>query len=94
MITLVNPTLPYGFAKRNGVILLDAGDIAVVGLRDGADPLALIETRRALGRHLQVQSMDQAEFDRRLSDVYAGDTFAAASLILLMSSSGTLSRTL
>ncbi len=73
MITLVNPTLPYGFAKRNGVILLDAGDIAVVGLRDGADPLALVETRRALGRPLQVQAMDQAEFDRRLSDVYAGD---------------------
>ncbi len=76
MITLVNPTLPYGFAKRNGVILLDAGDIAVVGLRQGADPLALIETRRALGRPLQVQAMDQAEFDRRLSDVYAGDLSA------------------
>jgi general secretion pathway protein E len=76
MITLVNPTLPYGFAKRNGVILLDAGDIAVVGLRDGADPLALIETRRVLGRPLQVQAMDQAEFDRRLSDVYAGDLSA------------------
>ena len=26
MITLVNPTLPYGFAKRHGVILLEAGD--------------------------------------------------------------------
>lgn len=77
MITLVNPTLPYGFAKRNGVILLDAGDIAVVGLRDGADPLALVETRRALGRPLQVQAMAQAEFDRRLSDVYAGDLNAA-----------------
>jgi len=76
MITLVNPTLPYGFAKRNGVILLDAGDIAMVGLREGADPLALVETRRALGRPLQVQSMDQAEFDRRLSDVYAGDLSA------------------
>ncbi len=77
MITLVNPTLPYGFAKRNGVILLDAGDIAVVGLRDGADPLALVETRRALGRPLQVQAMAQAEFDRRLSDVYGGDLNAA-----------------
>ncbi len=77
MITLVNPTLPYGFAKRQGVILLDAGDIAVVGLREGADPLALVETRRALGRPLKVQLMDQAEFDRRLSDVYAGDLNAA-----------------
>ena len=50
MITLVNPTLPYGFAKRHGVILLDAGEIALVGLREGADPAALVETRRALGR--------------------------------------------
>ena len=49
---------------------------AVVGLREGADPLALVETRRALGRPLQVQSMNQAEFDRRLSDVYAGDLSA------------------
>ena len=65
MITLVNPTLPYGFAKRNGVILLDAGDIASVGLREGADPLALLETRRALGRPLQVQPRAPGWPDRR-----------------------------
>lgn len=35
MITLINPTLPYGFAKRHGVILLEAGEVAVVGLREG-----------------------------------------------------------
>ena len=68
MITLINPTLPYGFAKRHGVILLEAGDIAVVGLRAGADPAALIETRRALGRPLRVEPLDQAAFDRRLSE--------------------------
>lgn len=78
MITLVNPTLPYGFAKRHGVILLDAGEVAVIGLRDGADPSALIETRRALGRPLKVERLTQAAFDRRLSDVYAGDHLNAA----------------
>ena len=78
MITLVNPTLPYGFAKRHGVILLEVGDIAVVGLRDGADPSALIETRRALGRPLRVEPLGQAAFDRRLSEVYAGDHLNAA----------------
>ena len=56
MITLINPTLPYGFAKRHGVILLEAGEVCVVGLREGADPSALIETRRALGRPLRVGS--------------------------------------
>ncbi|WP_298743162.1 type II secretion system ATPase GspE [uncultured Brevundimonas sp.] len=78
MITLVNPTLPYGFAKRHGVILLEAGDIALVGLREGADPAALVETRRALGRPLRVERLAQADFDRRLSQVYAGDHLSAA----------------
>ena len=78
MITLINPTLPYGFAKRHGVILMEAGDIAVVGLREGADPSALIETRRALGRPLRVEPLTQAAFDRQLSEVYAGDHLNAA----------------
>jgi len=77
MITLINPTLPYGFAKRRGVILLDVGEVAVVGLREGADAQALIETRRALGRPLRVERLSQAEFDRRLSQVYAGDHLTA-----------------
>jgi len=78
MITLINPTLPYGFAKRHGVILLELGDIAVVGLREGADPSALIETRRALGRPLRIEPLSQPAFDRQLSEVYAGDHLTAA----------------
>ena len=78
MITLVAPRLPYGFARRHGVLLLDAGDIAVVALREGADLLALVETRRAVGRPLQVERMDAAAFDRRLSDVYAEETLSGA----------------
>lgn len=78
MITLVNPTLPYGFAKRCGVVLLDAADVALLGLREGADPAGLIEARRALGRPIQVRNLTQAEFDRKLSEVYAGDQLSAA----------------
>ena len=70
MITLINPTLPYGFAKRHGVILLEAGEVCVVGLREGADPSALIETRRALGRprrrEARPAAMD-AWFEREVS---------------------------
>jgi general secretion pathway protein E len=73
VIVLVNPTLPYGFAKRHGVVLLDVGEVARVGLRDGADAGALVETRRALGRPLTVEHLSQADFDRHLSEVYAGD---------------------
>lgn len=80
MITLVNPTLPYAFARSRGVVLLDLtqDDVAVVGLRQGADPLALVEARRALGRPLTIQRLTQAEFDRRLSDIYGGDSLAAS----------------
>ncbi|MFP5296176.1 MAG: type II secretion system protein GspE, partial [Alphaproteobacteria bacterium] len=78
MITVVNPTLPYGFAKRHGVVLLDAGEVAVVGLREGADPLALVEARRALGRPLRVERLPQAAFDRELSRAYADDSVGAA----------------
>ena len=78
MITLVGPSLPYGFAKRHGVLLLDAGDVARVGLREGADPKGLIEARRVLGRPLAVEPLSQAAFDRQLSEIYAGDHLAAA----------------
>lgn len=77
MITLVDPTLPYAFAKRHGVVVLDMGEIAGVGLRQGADALALVETRRALGRPLRVEGLTPAEFDRRLSDVYAAEGLGA-----------------
>lgn len=77
MITLVSPSLPYGFAKRHGVLLLDAGDVARVGLRQGADPMALVEARRALGRPLAVEPLTQAAFDRQLSEIYAGDHLGA-----------------
>lgn len=73
MIVLIDPTLPYAFAKRHGVVVMDMGDVAHVGLRQGADPLALVETRRALGRSLRVETLSPADFDRRLSDVYAAE---------------------
>lgn len=78
MITLVSPSLPYGFAKRHGVLLLDAGEVARVGVREGADPAALIEARRALGRPLSVEPLSPAAFDRQLSEIYAGDHLNAA----------------
>src|SRR5690606_5891227 len=49
------------------------------GLREGADPRALIEARRALGRPLKVRSLSAADFARRLSEIYAGAGLAASS---------------
>jgi general secretion pathway protein E len=69
--------LSYGFAKKRGVVLLTLAEEAVVGLREGADPAALIETRRALQRPLKVETLSRVLFDRRLSEAYAGDALAA-----------------
>jgi general secretion pathway protein E len=67
------PVLAYGFAKQHGVVLLDLDDAAHVGLREGADPLALVEARRALRRPLKVQVLSRSEFERRLSEAYGGE---------------------
>jgi general secretion pathway protein E len=66
--------LPYAFARRHGVVL-DQGRVA---LRAGADPRALIEVRRVLGRPLDIVTVEVAAFDRLLSDNYAMDGQATA----------------
>ena len=71
------PVLAYGFAKQHGVVLLGLDARAHVGLREGADPIALLEARRVLGRPLEVETLPRAEFERRLSHTYAGDGLAA-----------------
>lgn len=65
------PRLPYGFARRRGVVLLQDAETPVVGLRAGADPLALAEARRALGRPIRVETLSPGDYDRRLSELYA-----------------------
>lgn len=79
MITLADPTLSYGFAKRAGVLLLSLGETARVALREGSDPAALVEARRALGRPLAIETLPPSTFDRRFSEVYAGEGLAASS---------------
>ena len=71
--------LDYGFARRHGVLLL-AGDGGRVALREGADPMALLEARRVLGCAIEVQPLPRAEFDRRLSEIYAGDALQGGAL--------------
>ncbi|MGB3722436.1 MAG: type II secretion system ATPase GspE [Pacificimonas sp.] len=64
-------TLPYAFAKRHGVVMLQEDDAGLsVGLREAADPRALTEVRRALARPFAVTMMPQKDFDLRLGEVY------------------------
>jgi general secretion pathway protein E len=71
--------IPYPFAKRFGVATLGEADgAAIVALREGADPKALIEVRRFLGRPLKIEPTPAPAFDRILSEAYAMDGQAAA----------------
>jgi general secretion pathway protein E len=85
MTAAASPTrLAYGFAKRHGVLLLDwaPGSPARVGLREDADPMALLEVRRALGAPIEIEPLPRSGFERRLGEAYAdmglGDAQAEA----------------
>ena len=71
-------SLPYAFARRFGIVLLDGDENPVLALREGADPRALIEARRYLGRPFAVERVPAARFDSILSERYAMDGQAAA----------------
>lgn len=71
--------IPYGFARRFGVVLHTPADGAPVAtFRDGGDPRALLELRRQLGRSFAVEAVAADAFDRLLSEHYALDGEAAA----------------
>ena len=72
--------IPYAFAKANGVVVIPREDGALkVALREGADPAALIETRRHLGQRFEVEqiavdhfTLDPAADDHCRGTVTAG----------------------
>ena len=60
--------LPYGFARRHGFAVTGDGEVA---MREGADPKAIVELRRFLGRPFAIERVDAQAFDRLLSNLYA-----------------------
>ncbi len=76
--------LPFGFAKRHGVIVvLDATDSGMVDLvfREGLTAGILAEVRRVCQRSISPRLVDQAVFDRYLSETYQNDSDAAMQMI-------------
>ena len=75
--------IPYAFARRHGVVLVDAraddgqGRLSVA-LREGSDPRVLVEVRRHLARSFDVTMASTQEFEKLLSDHYSMDGSAAA----------------
>ena len=76
------PTLPYGFARRHGVILRQIQDRAVCLCRTGAQATAMVEAQRIAGGDLSFEMLEDAAFDAALAQAYrdsASDASDAAS---------------
>ncbi|HMV38748.1 MAG TPA: type II secretion system ATPase GspE [Plasticicumulans sp.] len=76
------PDLPYPFAKRHGVLVLERDARAVtVGLRAKPAAAVLMEARRVLGLPLRLQVLTTTEFDARLAARYSQAADGAARMI-------------
>ncbi|GGY08137.1 type II secretion system ATPase GspE [Paludibacterium paludis] len=72
-----NATLPFSFARNNGVMLVEEGNGRELWIRDDARPEAWGEVLRLHPAPGSVKVLQAAEFDKRLSAVYAGRDGAA-----------------
>lgn len=73
--------LPFGFAKRNGVILTEEGDAPAILFKDGLTVNVLAEVQRFAGRELTFHPVDASTFDHRLSLSYQNDSDEAMQMI-------------
>ena len=75
----VASAIPYPAARDHGYLVLDdSADTVRLAMREGADPLHLLELRRSLGRPLALKRVDAAQFEKLLGESYALDGSAAA----------------
>lgn len=81
--TATSARLPFGFAKRHGVLLLPAADQGPpqVVFKRGMQPGALAEVRRFLDRPFTVKEVDPPTFDKHLSLAYQNDSNDAMQMI-------------
>jgi general secretion pathway protein E len=87
---LAPPRLDYAFAKKAGVVLLNDASPLRLGVRAGADPLALLEARRRLGEAFAVEELAPAAFDEALSQRYGVSGDATRSIARAFSDDETL----
>lgn len=73
--------LPFAFAKRNGLVLMQTEDQLVVHCRPSVTPHALHEVRRLVGRSYQVERHAEEEFDALLTRAYQRDSSEAKQLM-------------
>lgn len=74
--------LPYAFAKRHGVLVLEEREGRVdIAYRPGVSAYSLAELRRHLNAPLRPVSVPADRFERLLQDAYEGDSDGAARMM-------------
>jgi general secretion pathway protein E len=74
--------LPFAFAKRHGVLVLDfAGGRAHVLARADTTPLAIAEVRRFVGMPLKLSVVAPEAFDARLQETYERESNSAMQMV-------------
>ncbi|WP_421683040.1 type II secretion system ATPase GspE [Stutzerimonas urumqiensis] len=77
----VQRRLPFAFARRHGVLLLDEAGGPRLCAREGAALTALQEAQRLAGTPLPMQWLAEAEFDRALGEAYRHDSSGAMTMV-------------
>lgn len=81
---LESQVLPFGFAKRHGVVVIPATDpdeTAEMLYLEGLKAQILAEVRRVSDSSLKLRLVDRSTFDQHLSDAYQNDSDAAMQMI-------------
>ncbi|HET6654681.1 MAG TPA: type II secretion system ATPase GspE [Gammaproteobacteria bacterium] len=73
--------LPFSFAKRYGLLVIDdGGETRLLRRRDSA-PEAILEARRYLGRPFRIETIGREEFDLRLQQSYEDRSGSAMEMV-------------
>merc|ERR1711879_822010 len=73
--------LPFGFAKRFGVLVEGTHDQLNVLHREGVSAAAIMEVQRFLGASFRLEAIASDEFDRRLGLAYQSDSSEAMEMV-------------
>lgn len=79
--TSLNTRLPFGFAKRFGVLVEGKQDALRVLHKDGVQAAAMMEVQRFLGTTFRLEAVSNEEFDRRLGLAYQSDSSEAMEMV-------------
>lgn len=66
--------LPFSFAKRHGVVVLDVEGAPRLGYRSGTELVAVAEAQRFLGRTMPLQVLLNEDFEQALGRAYQHDS--------------------